>query len=113
MGTWCKANGASASLKGLYKSAYTREAVYANKSQQISDVAQLASNTKGGVNSEIGMSMVPSIWLVNFTLLYTLKPALAAKMPAHWAPIPASVADAILASPTGQVPYSNYASALH
>jgi hypothetical protein len=59
------------------------------------------------------MSMVPSIWLVNFSLLYTLKPALAAKMPAHWAPIPASVANAILASPTGRVPYSDYASALH
>ena len=57
--------------------------------------------------------MVPSIWLVNFALLYTLNPALAASMPAKWAPIPTTVADAILASPTGQVPYSRYASDLH
>jgi hypothetical protein len=56
--------------------------------------------------------MVPSIWLVNFALLYVLNPALAAEMPAYWAPIPANVADAIFASPTGQVPYREYASDL-
>ncbi len=59
------------------------------------------------------MSMVPSIWLVNFSLLYTLNPALAAEMPANWAPIPSTVAEAILASPTGQVPFSDYVSAVH
>ncbi len=113
LGTWCKANGAKASLVALYKSAYTVEAVYGNKSQKISGVAQLVTNKKGGVTSEVGMSMVPSIWLVNFALLYMLNPALAAKMPAKWAPIPATVANAILASPTGQVPYSQYAPDLH
>ena len=56
--------------------------------------------------------MVPSIWLVNFALLYILNPSVAASMPAAWAPIPSNVADAILASPTGQVPYSDYASNL-
>ena len=112
LGTWCKANGATASLVTLYKSAYRLEAVYGDASQQISGVAQLVTNTRGGVSSEVGMSMAPSIWLVNFALLYTLNPALAADMPANWAPIPSTVADAILAGPTGQVPYSKYASAL-
>ena len=112
LGTWCKANGAKPALVALYRSAYTVEAVYGNRSQQISGVAQLVTNKKRGVTSEVGMSMVPSIWFVNFALLYTLKPALAAKMPANWAPIPSTVADAILASPTGQVPYSKYASDL-
>ncbi|HEY1591179.1 MAG TPA: hypothetical protein VGF81_05255 [Solirubrobacteraceae bacterium] len=112
LGMWCKANGAKAALVALYRSAYTVEAVYGNRSQQISGVAQLVTNKKGGVTSEVGMSMVPSIWFVNFALLYTLKPALAAKMPAKWARIPSTVADAILASRTGQVPYSKYASDL-
>ncbi len=112
LGTWCRANGAEASLRMLYRSAYTKEVVYGNRSQQESGVAQLVINEKGGVTSEVGMSMVPSIWIVNFALLYTLNPAVAAKMPANWAPIPSSVADAILASPTGQVPYSEYASEL-
>lgn len=113
LGMWCKANGAKAALVALYRSAYTVEAIYGNRSQQISGVAQLVTNRKGAVTSEVGMSMVPSIWFVNFALLYTLKPALAAQMPAKWAPIPPNVADAILASPTGQVPYSKYASDLH
>ncbi len=59
------------------------------------------------------MSMAPSIWFVNFLLLYLLNPAVAAAMPAKWAPIPSTVADAILASPNGQVPYSTYESYLH
>ncbi len=113
LGTWCKANGAKAALITLYRSAYTAEAVYGNKSQQISGAAQLVTNKKGAVTTEVGMSMVPSIWIVNFALLYTLNPTVAARMPAKWAPIPATVADAILASPTGQVPYSQYAADLH
>ena len=44
-------------------------------------------------------------------LIYTLNPALAAYMPAYWAPIPTSVAQAILDSPTGQVPYSDFRAA--
>jgi hypothetical protein len=112
LGTWCQANGCAASLEALYESAYTVEAVSGDESQQVSGVAQLVTNTKSGVSAVVGMSMVPSIWLVNFALLYILNPAVAAKMPAYWAPIPSSVADAILASPTGQVPYSEYAAAL-
>ena len=42
--------------------------------------------------------------------VYTLKPSLAAKMPAWWTPIPDDVVQAIDASPTGQVPYSDYES---
>jgi len=108
LGKWCKANGAKAALANLYASAYTREAVYGNAAQQQSGVAQLVSNQKNGVTTTVGMSMVPSIWIVNFALIYTLNPKLAAKMPARWTPIPADVASAIAASPTGQVPWSQY-----
>ena len=61
--------------------------VKASKSPQ-SGAAQLVTNTKGNTTSIVGMSMVPSIWIVNFALIYTLNPRLAAKMPAYWAPIP-------------------------
>ena len=96
----------------LYRSAYTAEAVYGNKSQQQAGTAQLVPNTKGGSTTSVGMSMAPSIWIVNFALIYTLNPAKAAKMPARWTPIPSEIANAIEASPTGQVPYSEYASLL-
>ena len=108
LGKWCKANDAKAALANLYASAYTREAVYGNAAQQQSGAAQLVSNQKNGVTTTVGMSMVPSIWIVNFALIYTLNPKLAAKMPARWTPIPADVASAIAASPTGQVPWSQY-----
>jgi hypothetical protein len=59
------------------------------------------------------MSMAPALWLVNFILVYLLNPSLAAYMPAHWAPIPANVANAILPpNDSGQVLYSDYASSL-
>ena len=111
LGKWCRANGAWSSLLMLYRSAYTVEAIYGFASQQQSGMAQLVTNAKGGASKEVGMSMAPAIWLTNFALIYTLDPALAADMPARWAPIPAPVANAILASPTGQVPYKEFASA--
>ncbi|GAA4471905.1 hypothetical protein GCM10023094_03410 [Rhodococcus olei] len=109
VGTWLRDNGATRSLIALYRSAYTAQAVYGFAAQQISGAAQLVTNTKGGVSSEVGMSMAPPLWTVNFALLYILKPSLAAAMPAHWAPIPAAVAAAVKSSPTGQVPFSDYA----
>ncbi len=112
LGKWCRNNGARKSLRMLYRSAYTAEAVYGNKSQQQAGTAQLVPNTKGGSTTSVGMSMAPSIWIVNFALIYTLNPAKAAKMPARWTPIPSEIANAIEASPTGQVPYSEYASLL-
>lgn len=108
MGKWMRANGATSSLVMLYRSAYTVEAAYGFRAQQQSGQAQLVTNTKKGVSREVGMSMAPAIWLTNFALIYTLNPALAADMPAYWSPIPARVAHAILASPTGQVPYSEF-----
>ena len=110
MGTWMRQNGARASLRMLYRSAYSAEVAYANKSQQQSTVAQLVPNLKRSRSSIVGMSMAPSIWIVNFALIYTLNPGLAAKMPARWTPIPANVAQAIAASSGGQVPYSQYES---
>ncbi|PTR43247.1 hypothetical protein C8K38_108118 [Rhodococcus sp. OK611] len=110
VGTWMRNNGATQTLIALYQSAYTVQAVYGFASQQISGAAQLVTNTKGGVSSEVGMSMAPPLWIVNFALLYILNPSLAAAMPARWAPIPSAVADAVKSSPTGQVPFSDYAS---
>ncbi|MDI9899079.1 hypothetical protein QM716_04355 [Rhodococcus sp. IEGM 1409] len=110
VGTWLRNNDATHTLIALYQSAYTVQAVYGFAAQQISGEAQLVTNTKGDVSSEVGMSMAPPLWIVNFALLYILKPSLAAAMPAHWAPIPPAVADAVKASPTGQVAFSDYAS---
>ena len=110
--TWCRSNGATRTLDMLYRSAYTVEVVFGHESQQLGGTGQLVPNVKGGVDSWVGMSMAPSIWLVNFALVYILNPTVAASMPAAWAPIPSNVADGILASPAGQVPYSDYASYL-
>jgi len=112
LGTWCRANGARDSLRALYRSAYTSEAVFGNAAQQGAGAAQLVPNQKGTVTATVGMSMAPSIWIVNFALIYVLSPTLAAKMPARWTPIPPAVASAIAASSTGQVPYSDYAALL-
>ncbi len=110
VGNWLRANGATHTLLALYRSAYTIEIPFGFVSQQMSGAAQLVTNTKGGVTSTVGMSMAPPLWLVNFALLYIVKPSLAAAMPAYWAPIPQPVAAAIKASPTGQVPWSKYRS---
>lgn len=112
LGKWCRQNGAAKSLRALYRSAFTSEAVFGNKSQEAAGVAQLVPNVKSSGSTSVGMSMAPSIWVVNFALIYILNPDLAAKMPARWTPIPPEVASAITASPTGQVPYSQYASLL-
>ena len=112
MGQWMMANGATSSLIALYRSAYLVEAAFGFVCQQISGQAQLAPNTKNGTSTDVGMSMAPALWLTNFALIYTLNPTLAANMPAWWAPIPTTVASAILTSPTGRVRYSDYASAL-
>jgi hypothetical protein len=84
--------------------------LYGNQAQQSSGASQLVTNTKGGVTTTVGMSMAPSLWLTNFALLYTLKPSIAAQMPAYWTPIPPAVASAIRATKTGFVPYGQYAS---
>ncbi len=111
LGIWCRSNGATASLAALYRSAYTAEAVFGFASQTASEPAELVQNQLHGMTTTVGMSMVPSIWIVNFLLLYILNPAVAAEMPANWAPIPSNVAQAITDSPTGQVSFSQYASA--
>ena len=110
VGTWMRNNGATRTMIALYRSAYTIQAVYGYAAQQISGESQLVTNTKGRVTSTVGMSMAPPLWIVNFALLYILKPSLAAAMPAYWTPIPPPVADAVRSSPTGQVPFSDYAS---
>ncbi len=108
--TWCRNNGAQASLRMLNRSAYSSEVVYGFKAQQQSGAAQLVPNQKGARGSIVGMSMAPPLWIVNFVLMYTVNPQMAAKMPAYWTPIPARVALAIAESPTGQVRYSRYQS---
>jgi hypothetical protein len=112
MGQWMRANGATSSLLMLYRSAYPALAFYGALSQGISGEAQLVPNTKDGVRTTVGMSMAPTIWLVNFALIYTLNPDLAAFMPAYWAPIPPPIVTALRRSEHGQVDYSAYASLL-
>ena len=111
MGKWMRQNNATKSLITLYRSIYPLETAYGLLAQQASGAAQLIKNTKGRASSYVGMSMGPALWLTNFALIYTLNPTLAAYMPAYWAPIPTTVAQAILASPTGQVQYSDFTSA--
>ncbi|ANY26079.1 hypothetical protein [Gordonia terrae] len=108
VGTWLRANGATDTLVALYRSAYTVEVPFGFVAQQTSGAAQLVRNTKDSVTTTVGMSMAPPLWIVNFALLYVVKPSLAAAMPAYWTPIPPVVAAAIEASPTGQVPYAEY-----
>lgn len=108
---WLRANGAKDTLNELYRSAFFTEALFGDKSQDISGTAQLVTNRKSsGAVATVGMSMAPSIWLTNFLLIYTLNPKLAALMPAYWSPIPEEVANAIEMSESGQVPYSAYQS---
>ena len=109
MSGWMKANGATASLTQLYKSAYTSEAAYGNQAQAQSKPDELITNTIGGVNSVVGMSMGPALWIVNFALIYTLNPSLAAEMPAKWAPVPTGVVQAIHDG-AGRVSYNQVAS---
>jgi hypothetical protein len=111
--TWLVTNGATRTLTMLYRSPYLVEAAYGFAAQSISGEAQLVPNTKGGVQTTVGMSMAPALWLVNFILLYILNPQLAAAMPAYWTPIPANVVAAI-ARPggDGRVPYADYISSL-
>jgi hypothetical protein len=109
LGQWCKDNGAEQSLAALYASAYTSEVVFGNFAQQQSEKAELAPNNQGRSSAWVGMSMGPALWVVNFALIYTLNPSLAALMPAQWAPIPENVAYAILKSRNGRVPYADYA----
>jgi hypothetical protein len=110
LGKWCRRNGCEDSLRMLYRSAYTSEVVFGFLSQYISGVAQLVPNKKGGREVTVGMSMAPSIWIVNFVLLYVLKPEVAAEMPAWWTPIPEDVVDALEESDDGQVFYADYRS---
>jgi hypothetical protein len=84
--------------------------IFGNRSQQQSSVAELVPNQKGRKGTIVGMSMAPSIWIVNFVLVYTLNPSLAAKMPARWTPIPAKVVLALAESRRGQVQFSQYES---
>ena len=104
---WCHQNKATKTLNMLRRSAYTSEVGWSLRAQHETGVDELATYPSTG--DMVGMSMVPALWNINFTLIYALDPTLAAKMPAFWAPIPTAVAAAIVASPNGQVLYSDYA----
>lgn len=113
LSTWAAANGADASLRALYKSAYTVQLPYGTLAQHQGGPAELALYRNGAKSAVTGLSMVSSIWEINFLLIYLLNPKLAANMPAYWAPIPWKVVAALEQSPTGQVPFSDYAAYLH
>src|SRR5262245_16015735 len=75
MNTWCLNNGATRTLEMLYRSAYPVEGLSLNPSQRDAEPHELVPNGEGGVDSWVGMPMAPSIWLVNFALLYILNPS--------------------------------------
>lgn len=106
--TWLPANGAQDALDQLKASAYSDELPFGIAAQQTSGPWQLVTNTKDGVKTTVGMSMVPALWITNFALLYTLNPKRAAEMPAYWAPIPENVVDAIYRNPKGRVKYNRF-----
>lgn len=109
MGKWMRKNGARDTLKELYASAYTVEAVYGSQSQGSSEPWELVSNTRDdGSVATVGMAMAPSIWIANFLLIYALNPSLAANMPAKWVAIPTEVSEALYASESGQIPYADF-----
>lgn len=110
MDTWAAANGATASLDMLRKSAYTIQLPYGIVAQQEGGPAELDFYRNGFSSAAVGLSMTPPLWEVNFCLIYTLNPKLAANMPANWNPIPAEVAAGMLSSQTGRVRFSDYAS---
>lgn len=110
LSTWCQANGAEESLIMLYESAYSLQLPYAIAAQHEGTDAELVLYLDCSDSAVTGMSMAPSIWEVNFCLIYVLNPELAAKMPAYWAPIPKKVVKALEESPNGQVPFSDYSS---
>lgn len=113
LGKWARANDAEETLKMLYESAYTRQLPPGIAAQHEGTAAELALYLNGAQSAVVGVSMVPSIWEVNFCLLYALNPAVAANMPAYWAPIPPNVVAALEKSALdgngGQVPFSDYA----
>ena len=62
--TWCRHNGAEASLRMLNRSAYPSEVTYGFRAQQQSGAAQLAPNQKRARGAIVGMSMAPPLWIV-------------------------------------------------
>jgi sugar lactone lactonase YvrE len=104
MGPWCRDNGCQSTITQLYLSAYFGEVILGNEAQQNAFPVQLVKNTKDGSTTYVGMSMSPSIWLVNFILLYALNPKFGALMPSLWTPIPDEIATALLASASNEVP---------
>jgi len=113
LSTWAAANGAEASLQMLNRSAYTLQLPHGSAAQHEGGDAELALYLDGRKSAVTGLSVVPSIWEINFALIYVLNPGLAAEMPAHWAPIPRQVVEALKQSDTGQIPFSEYSSYLH
>ncbi len=110
MSTWCMANGAEDSLNMLYRSVYTLQLPFAIAAQHEGTDAELVIYLDRSHSAFTGMSMAPSVWEVNFCLIYMLNPDLAAKMPAYWTAIPKEVVEALEMSTNGQVLYSNYSS---
>jgi hypothetical protein len=123
---WAKANDAEQTQKMLDESHYTRQLPHGIAAQHEGTGAGLALYLNGAESAVVGLSMVPSLWEINFCLIYALNPTLAAGMPAYWTPIPPNVVEALEKSALethgidfvnipgqisgGQVPFSDYAS---
>ncbi len=99
-------NGAADSLRALYASAFPKFIPFGPLAQSDAEPDELVANSKNGNQSVVGIALAPPLWLINFLLVYSASPEMGANFPAYWTPIPGPVADALLSSPTGQVPYS-------
>ena len=123
---WASANDAEKTLKMLDLSAYSRQLPSGIAAQHEGTDAELALYLNGDQSAVVGLSMTPSLWEINFCLIYALNPALAAMMPAYWTPIPPPVVQALEKSAReaggvdeldipdqisgGMVPFSDYVS---
>lgn len=69
--------------------------------------SDLRPNQAATVKEPYGIPVTPSIYLINFLLLYTSNPNVAAFMPAYRTPIPQPVFECLKLSPNG-CPYADY-----
>jgi hypothetical protein len=110
--TWFLANGATETLRMFQTSLAAIESTrWGYLSQQLADPWELAPYNTPGADPAVvytAMPLIPPIWIWNFMAEYVVSPSLGALMPAYWTAIPEPVVTALLASPTGQVIWTDY-----
>lgn len=92
---WAAANDAKDTLRMLDTSAYSEQLPFGIAAQHEGTDAELALYVDGDQTVVVGLSVTPSLWEINFCLIYALNPMVAAMMPAYWHPIPNNVVEAL------------------